>query len=133
MGAASDQALSSFLRLATSTNPARRSASAATGALEHVVHDGEAVQVAVGEREEDLEPVRFQGDGRGRLLVGMAGQFIPIGIDMCIAQAGPEKAWKGTLSWISSFDRTPVLVFRSLLQAFHPGLPDSSCRLIHGR
>ena len=54
---------------------------AAAGALEHVVHDRQAVQVAIGKREKDLEPVRLQGNGR-RELPGEGRQFIPIGIDM---------------------------------------------------
>ncbi len=44
---------------------------AATGALEHVVHDREAVQVAIGKREEDLEPVRLQRDWTEDFLFGM--------------------------------------------------------------
>ena len=38
----------------------------AAGALEHFGHDAETVPLAIGEREENLEPVRFEG-GRLRM------------------------------------------------------------------
>jgi hypothetical protein len=45
---------------------------AAAGALEHVVHDRQAVQVAIGKREKDLEPVRLQGERATRASWGGA-------------------------------------------------------------
>ena len=56
----------------------RPQAHAAAGSFEHLVHDAKAVQIAIGEGEEDLKPVRFE---RGRVAAAFAkASFISIDI-----------------------------------------------------